>query len=102
MRQFLAEQEAQRQFETWVVGLFSAVALGLAALGVLAVMHFNVAEDARAVDILHLVIGGGNKLTILGIAAGKFASIWPCAPRTLIRFQHCAASNEFATCGLTS
>jgi predicted permease len=87
MEQVLAEQEAQRQFETWIIGLFSAVALGLAALGVFAVMHFTVAArtreigirmavGARAADILHLVIGSGAKLAIIGIAAGALASIW--------------------------
>lgn len=87
MEEVLADQEAQRRFETWLIGLFSAVALGLAALGVFAVMHLTVtartreigirmAVGARAGDILHLVIGSGAKLAIMGIAAGAFASAW--------------------------
>ncbi|HLW76287.1 MAG TPA: ABC transporter permease, partial [Bryobacteraceae bacterium] len=87
MEQELAEQETQRRFETWLIGLFSAMALGLAALGVFAVMHFAVsaktreigirmAVGARASDILHSVIAGGTRLALAGIAVGAFVSVW--------------------------
>src|SRR5579872_7228889 len=80
MEQVLAEQETERRFETWLIGLFSAMALGLAALGVFAVMHFAVsaktrefgirmAVGARASDILHSVIASGTRLALAGIGA---------------------------------
>ncbi|HXB69877.1 MAG TPA: ABC transporter permease [Candidatus Acidoferrales bacterium] len=87
MEHMLDEQEGQRLFQTWLIGVFSALALGLAALGVFAVMHFAVAAKtreigiriavgARAADILGLVLSDGVRLALAGIAAGALASAW--------------------------
>jgi putative ABC transport system permease protein len=87
MEQVLDEQQGERLFQTWLIGVFSAAALGLAALGVFAVMHFAVAAKtreigiriavgARAADILALVVGDGARLALAGIAAGALASAW--------------------------
>jgi predicted permease len=87
MEHVLEEQQAERLFQTWLIGVFSAAALGLAALGVFAVMHFAVAAKtreigirmavgARASDILGLVLGDGARLAAAGIVAGALASAW--------------------------
>ena len=87
MEQVLSDQEVDRRFQTWLIGVFSAVALALAALGVFAVMHFAVsaktreigirmAVGARAGDILGLVMTDGAKLALAGIGAGALASMW--------------------------
>ena len=87
MEHVLDEQQSQRQFQTWLIGVFSGIALGLAALGVFAVMHFAVAAKtreigiriavgARAADILGLVVRDGARLALMGIAAGALASAW--------------------------
>jgi predicted permease len=87
MEHVLDEQQSARQFQTWLIGVFSAIALGLAALGVFAVMHFAVAAKtreigiriavgARTADILGLVVGDGTRLALAGIAVGALASAW--------------------------
>jgi putative ABC transport system permease protein len=87
MEHILEEQQTQRLFQTWLIGVFSAIALGLAALGVFAVMHFSVAAKtreigirmavgARSVNIARLVIGDGARLAATGIAAGAIGSVW--------------------------
>jgi ABC-type antimicrobial peptide transport system permease subunit len=87
MQQVLSEHQDERLFQTWLIGVFSAAALGLAALGVFAVMHFAVAAKtreigirmavgARAADILVLVLRDGARLALAGILAGALASAW--------------------------
>jgi predicted permease len=87
MEHVLDEQQGERLFQTWLIGVFSAAALGLAALGVFAVMHFAVAAKtreigirmavgARAADIVGLVLRDGARLAGAGIAAGALASAW--------------------------
>jgi predicted permease len=87
MEQVLQAQQGERRFQTWLIGVFSAVALLLAALGVFAVMHFAVAAKtreigirmavgARASNIFGLVIGDGARLAFWGIAAGSVLSMW--------------------------
>ena len=51
MEQLLAAQTAGRRFQTWLIGVFSTLALGLAALGVFAVMHYSVAVRTNELGI---------------------------------------------------
>jgi predicted permease len=45
----IAEDQTERRFQTWLIGVLSTLSLGLAALGVFAVMHFAViAKSARS------------------------------------------------------
>ncbi len=98
MEHVLEEQLAERRFQTWLIGVFSTVALILAALGVFAVMHFAVAAKtreigirmavgARALNIVGLVIGDGTKLALLGIAAGGVLSMWTTAALSGMLFE---------------
>lgn len=87
MERLLETQLMQRRFETWLIGLFSAIALALAALGVFAVMHHSVAAKrneigirmalgARAADILKLMLSDGARLAFIGVAAGALIAVW--------------------------
>ncbi|HEV2689521.1 MAG TPA: ABC transporter permease [Bryobacteraceae bacterium] len=87
MPRILEDQQSQRIFQTWLIGVFSAVALGLAALGVFAVMHFSVAARAREIgirmalgarsgNILALVVADGARLAAVGIFIGALGSAW--------------------------
>jgi ABC-type antimicrobial peptide transport system permease subunit len=87
MEHVLEEQQSARIFQTWLIGVFSALALALAALGVFAVMHFAVAAKtreigirmalgARTANILGLVVNDGARLAVAGIAAGALAAEW--------------------------
>ncbi|HZU24302.1 MAG TPA: ABC transporter permease [Bryobacteraceae bacterium] len=87
MEQLLQAQESGRRFQTWLVGVFSGLALLLAAIGVFAVMHYSVsartseigiriALGADARRITEMVLARGARLAIAGILAGALVARW--------------------------
>jgi putative ABC transport system permease protein len=77
----LSESVSPRRFSTFLLGLFAGLALLLAMVGVYAVMSYAIrlrrteigvrlALGARPRDIWWLIIGGGVRLIICGIALG--------------------------------
>lgn len=87
MEQLLESQRASRRFQTWLVSVFSGLALLLAALGIFAIMHYSVAArtneigirmalGADVLSITRLVLGQGSKLAAGGILAGAAGSLW--------------------------
>lgn len=87
MDQLLGRQEMQRRFQTWLIGVFSSLALALAALGVFAIMHYSVATrrheigirmalGANPSDIARLVLGTGTRLAMSGMLAGAVMAMW--------------------------
>jgi putative ABC transport system permease protein len=87
MEQLLAHQEMQRRFETWLIAVFSGLALFLAAFGVFAIMHYSVAArrneigirmalGAEPKDIARLILSNGTRLALSGMFAGGVAAIW--------------------------
>ena len=81
-----AASGAQRRFQTWLLTLFSALALLLAAVGIFGVMHQSVALRARELgtrlalgaqprDVLWLVIGQGMRFAMCGIGIGWLAAL---------------------------
>ncbi len=86
MEQLLERQELQRRFQTWLITVFSGLALAFAALGVFAVMHYAVAArrneigirmalGASSRDITRLILGNGTRLAMSGILAGALAAL---------------------------
>jgi predicted permease len=77
---------ASRRFLLLLVGLFAAAALVLAAVGIYGVVAFSVtrrtqeigirmALGAQRSDVLHLIVGEGARLAVLGVAVGIVASL---------------------------
>ncbi len=85
MEQVAAQSTARPRLRAQLVVVFAALAAILAAVGIFSVLTFMVQQRARefsirlavganAADLLRLVLGGGLKLTAIGVAIGAAAS----------------------------
>lgn len=86
MEERVQEASASPRFTMLLIGVFSATALILAAIGIYGVVAYSVAQrtqelgirialGAGKTDILRLVIGNGLALTLAGIAIGLAGSL---------------------------
>jgi putative ABC transport system permease protein len=86
MEQVIADTLWQQRFNLQLIGIFAALAMALAAIGLYGVMSYSVAQRAREVglrmalganrrDVLKLVVGQGMKLALAGVALGLLASV---------------------------
>ncbi|MEK6288365.1 MAG: ABC transporter permease [Acidobacteriota bacterium] len=82
----LARHIAPRQFNTWLLGLFAAMAWLLAAIGIYGVMSYAVTQrtheigirralGARDPDVLKLIVRHGMKLALIGVVIGVGAAV---------------------------
>jgi predicted permease len=86
MDDLLAGAVAERQFLMRIVIVFGAAAIGLALLGLYAVVSYSVSQrtreigirmamGARQIDVSRLVVQQGMRLTAIGIAIGIAAAL---------------------------
>ena len=87
MTDLLRAQTAQSRFTMWLMGIFAAIALALAVIGIYGVMSYLVTQRTREIgirlalgaagaDIVRLVVSSGARLIAVGIVigvAGAFA-----------------------------
>lgn len=82
----LDDSLAPRRFQSWLLSVLAAIALGLAAIGIYALMHYSVAQrtaeigirmalGAQRQTILRMIIREGIALGSVGIAVGLVVSI---------------------------
>jgi putative ABC transport system permease protein len=85
LESLLARTSAQRRFQTWLLTLFSTIALLLAAVGIYGLIHQSVilrtheigirlALGAKRRDVLRLVVTQGMSLAACGIGMGLLAA----------------------------
>jgi putative ABC transport system permease protein len=76
---------AQRRFQTWLLTLFSVIALLLAAIGIYGLIHqfvalrtreigTRMALGAQTIDVLRLIVAQGMRLALPGIGVGLLAA----------------------------
>ncbi|HUQ86319.1 MAG TPA: ABC transporter permease [Vicinamibacterales bacterium] len=86
IEEILSGSMAQRRFNTWIVALFAATALLLAAVGTYGVMAFAVTSRTRELgvrtalgatpaDLIRLVLGQGLLLTLVASTIGLAAAV---------------------------
>jgi putative ABC transport system permease protein len=83
----LRDQTAQRRFQTWLLGVFSALALVLAGIGIYGVMQYSVSQrthelglrmalGARASNLFSMVLLEGLRVALGGMLIGAVAAFW--------------------------
>ena len=81
MEQIIARSVADRRFSLELLGVFAAVALLLAAIGIYGVMSYSFSQrthevgirlalGAQRLDIVRLALGEGMRIVVIGLAAG--------------------------------
>jgi predicted permease len=86
MGEIIHDSMAQRRFSMSLLLVFAAVAALLSAIGIYGVMSYGVTQrshelgvrvalGAGRADILRMVIGGGAKLTLLGVLIGTAGAV---------------------------
>ncbi|HET7584711.1 MAG TPA: ABC transporter permease [Gemmatimonadaceae bacterium] len=86
MEDNMAATVAQPRFRTWLIGIFAALALLLAAVGIYGVMSYNVTQrtnefgirltlGAQRADLLSAVLMDGLRLTVLGVVLGALGGL---------------------------
>jgi putative ABC transport system permease protein len=77
----MAATVAQPRFRTWLIGIFAALALLLAAVGIYGVMSYSVTQRTNEIgirvtlgaqpnDVFRTVVGEGLRYALLGVAIG--------------------------------
>jgi putative ABC transport system permease protein len=85
LEQYFSTSIAEQRFSAMLLGIFAAVAMALASVGIYGVLSYSVTQRRREIgirtalgaarrDVLKLVVGHGMLLTLIGMAIGLGAA----------------------------
>jgi putative ABC transport system permease protein len=85
MENIVAATVAPQKFVTWLLALFAATAMLLAAIGIYGVMAYSVTQRTHEIgirmalgagrrDVLRMIVSQGMKLAVIGVALGLVGS----------------------------
>ena len=106
MEDNMAATVAQPRFRTWLIGIFAALALLLAAVGIYGVMSYSVTQrtseigirvtlGAQPRDVFRTVVGEGLRYALLGVGIGVAAGL--ALTRLLASFLYGISAYDPAT-----
>jgi putative ABC transport system permease protein len=86
MEDNMAATVAQPRFRTWLIGIFAALALTLAAVGIYGVTSYSVAQrsseigirvalGAQPADVFRILVGEGLRFALIGVAVGLVGAL---------------------------
>ena len=86
MEDIVSTAVARQRFSMMLLGIFAALALVLAAVGIYGVMSYSVAQRTREIgirlalgaqrnDVLKMTMGQGLKLVVIGVALGLVSAL---------------------------
>ncbi|MGE0160708.1 MAG: ABC transporter permease [Gemmatimonadales bacterium] len=89
---------AQRRTQTLLLGIFSSVALLMAAVGIYGLLHDSVSKRRREIgvrvaigakpsDVRRMVLGEGLKLAVPGIGVGLLSALWLSDALTTLLYE---------------
>jgi len=99
------------RFRTWLIGIFAALALVLAAVGIYGVMSYSVNQRTNEIgirvtlgaqpnDVFRIVVGEGLRLALLGVGVGLVGAL--AATRVLRTFLYGVSAIDPVTFGVTA
>jgi putative ABC transport system permease protein len=86
MEDNMATTIAQPRFRTWLIGIFAALALTLAAVGIYGVTSYSVTQrtseigirvalGAQPADVFRILVGEGLRFALIGVAVGLVGAL---------------------------
>jgi putative ABC transport system permease protein len=86
MEDNMAATVAQPRFRSWLIGIFAALALLLAAVGIYGVLSYSVTQrtseigirvtlGAQPVDVFRIIVGESLRFALIGVAVGVAAGL---------------------------
>jgi putative ABC transport system permease protein len=111
MEQNMSTSVAQPRFRTWLLAIFAALALVLAAVGVYGVMSYTVTQrtseigirvtlGAQPADVFRSIVGEGLRIASFGVGAGLVAAL--ALTRVLRGFLYSISTSDPATFALVA